>query len=117
MIYVASMTIDTCLRHTAGDAVLLDTHGKKDMSQLRRGDQAVLRSKGGLRRRYRAVEVDLNEGSDPKNSLHFGQVLNAAAYKRIAFTDFVPRRSSAMCKGPGPGYRMSSRRFLISLRC
>jgi hypothetical protein len=63
------------------------------------------------------LKYDLNEGSDPKNSLHFGQVLNAAAYKRIAFTDFVPRRSSAMCKEPGPGYRMSSRRFLISLRC
>jgi len=57
MIYVASMRIDTCLRHTAGDDVLLGTHGKKDMSQLRRGDQAVLRRKGGLRRRYRAVEV------------------------------------------------------------
>lgn len=53
------------------------------------------------------LKYDLNEGSDPKNSLHFGQVLNAAAYKRIAFTDFVPRRSSAMCKEPGPGYRMS----------
>jgi hypothetical protein len=56
------------------------------------------------------LKYDLNEGSDPKNSLHFGQVLNAAAYKRIAFTDFVPRRSSAICKEPGPGYRMSSRR-------
>src|SRR6476646_11837763 len=49
------------------------------------------------------LKYDLNEGRDPKNSAQFAQVLEAAAQKRIAFTDFVTQNILVDAQGAKAG--------------
>ena len=83
--------------------MLLDTHGKKDMSRYVEGIRLYSEAKADFDGLLEQLKYDLNEGRDPKNSAQFGQVLEAAAQKRVAFTDFVIQNILGNVQGARPG--------------
>jgi hypothetical protein len=84
-------------------AILLDTHGKKDITRYVEGIRLYAEAKADFDGLVEQLKFDLNEGRDPKSSPQFGQVLEAAASKRIAFTDFVARNILTDVQGARPG--------------
>ena len=84
-------------------AMLLDTHGKKDMTRYVEGIRLYSEAKADFDGLLEQLKYDLNEGRDPKNSAQFGQVLEAAAQKRIAFTDFVTQNILVDAQGAKAG--------------
>ena len=84
-------------------AMLLDTHGKKDMSRYVEGIRLYSEAKADFDGLLEQLKYNLNEGHDPNNSAKFGQVLEAAAQKRIAFTDFVTQNILGNVQGARPG--------------
>jgi len=84
-------------------AILLDTHGKKDMSRCVEGIRLYSEANADFDGLLEQLKYDLNGGRDPKNSAQFGQVLEAAAQKRIAFTDFVTQNILVNAQGAKAG--------------
>jgi hypothetical protein len=83
--------------------MLLDTHGKKDMSRYVEGIRLYSEAKADFDGLLEQLKYNLNEGRDPKNSAQFGGVLEAAAQKRIAFTDFVGQNILVNAQGAKAG--------------
>ena len=83
--------------------MLLDTHGKKDMSRYVEGIRLYSEAKADFDGLLEQLKYNLNEGRDPKNSAQFGGVLEAAAQKRIAFTDFVTQNILVDAQGAKAG--------------
>lgn len=70
-------------------AVVLDTHGKKDMARYVQGIGRYADAKAEFDGLIEQLKFDLAQGRDPQQSAKFSEVLNAAASKRVAFTSFV----------------------------
>jgi len=96
--------------------MLLDTHGKKDMSRYVEGIRLYSEAKADFDGLLEQLKYNLNEGRDPKNSAQFEQVLEAAAQSGSRLLILSPKTSWLMRKGQRPAYRTSSRRFPILLR-
>jgi len=83
-------------------AVMLDTHGKKDVTRYVQGIRLYAEAKAEFDGLIEQLKFDIGEGRDPKDS-KFGQMLEAAASKRIAFTSFVTNDVLGDVQGARPG--------------
>jgi len=70
-------------------AILLDTHGKKDVSRYVRGIELYADAKAEFDGLIEGLKAEVGAGRDPAASPQFKELLDAAAKKRIAFTSFV----------------------------
>jgi hypothetical protein len=70
-------------------AVILDTHGKTDMTRYVQGITRYAEAKADFDGLIEALKTDLVQRRDPTGSPRFGETLRTAAEKRIAFTSFV----------------------------
>jgi hypothetical protein len=70
-------------------AVVLQTHGKRDIARYVQGITRYAEAKAEFDGLIEQLKFDLGAGRDPQQSPQFAEVLNAAANKRIAFSSFV----------------------------
>jgi hypothetical protein len=70
-------------------AVILDRFGKNDPTRYVQGIARYAEAKAEFDGLIGALETDLIDGRDPKNSPKLGEEVQTAAEKRIAFTTFV----------------------------
>lgn len=83
-------------------ATLLDSHGKKDMARYVEGVRLYSEARADFDGLIEQLKYDLNQGLDLKTSPAFGQVLDNAARKRVAFTDFVSQNILSDVQGAKP---------------
>lgn len=70
-------------------AAMLDTHSKADASRYVQGISRYAEAKADFDGLIEALKTDLVQRRDPTSSPRFGEALQTAAEKRIAFTTFV----------------------------
>jgi hypothetical protein len=84
-------------------AVILATVGRKDVILYVRGIQLYADAKADFDGLIAQLRLDLIEGRDPGQSSKFEAALQAAAEKRIAFTNFVSDQIAGQIQGARPG--------------
>jgi hypothetical protein len=84
-------------------AVILATVGRKDVNQYVRGIQLYADAKAEFDGLIAALRLNLIEGNNPARSPKFSTALQAAAEKRIAFTNFVSDHVVGRIEGAKPG--------------
>jgi hypothetical protein len=84
-------------------AVILATVGRKDLERYVRGIQLYADAKADFDGLISALRIDLIAGNNPAESRMFAAALQAAAEKRIAFTNFVSDEVVGKIEGARPG--------------
>jgi hypothetical protein len=84
-------------------SVLLASVGRKDADAYVRGIQLYADAKADFDGLIAALRVDLIEGRNPVQSPKSTAALQAAAEKRVAFTNFVSDKVVGKTKGARPG--------------
>jgi hypothetical protein len=84
-------------------AVILATVGRKDLERYVRGIQLYADAKSDFDGLIAALRFDLVAGNNPAQSQKFAKALEAAAEKRIAFTNFVSDQVVGKIEGARPG--------------
>jgi hypothetical protein len=84
-------------------AVILATVGRKDVILYVRGIQLYADAKADFDGLIAELRVDLIEGRSPGQSSKFAAALQAAAEKRIVFTNFVSDQIVGRIQGARPG--------------
>jgi hypothetical protein len=84
-------------------AVILATVGRKNADLYVRGIQLYADAKAEFDGLIAALRFDLIEGHNPAQSQKFATALQAAAEKRIAFTNFVSDEVVGKVEGARPG--------------
>lgn len=84
-------------------AVILATVGRKNAELYVRGIELYADAKADFDGLIAALRFDLIEGHDPAQSQNFATALQAAAEKRIAFTNFVSDEVVGKVEGARPG--------------
>ncbi len=84
-------------------AVILATVGRKDVERYVRGIQLYADAKSDFDGLIAALRFDLIAGNNPAQSQNFAKALQAAAEKRIAFTNFVSDEVVGKIEGARPG--------------
>lgn len=82
---------------------ILATVAKTDVAAYVRGIQLYADAKAEFDGLIAELRFDLTTGQDPARSTKFANALQAAATKRIAFTDFVSQSVVAKLQGTRPG--------------
>src|SRR5215469_14639931 len=84
-------------------AVFLASVGRKDVDTYVRGIQLYADAKADFDGLIAALRIDLIEGRNPAQSPKFAAALQAAAEKRVAFTNFVSDKVVGKTEGAKPG--------------
>ena len=84
-------------------AVFLGSVGRKDVDAYVRGIQLYADAKADFDGLIAALRIDLIEGRNPAQSPKFTAALQAAAEKRVAFTNFVSDKVVGKTEGAKPG--------------
>ena len=94
--------------------MLLDTHGKKDMSRYVEGIRLYSEAKADFDGLLEQLNYNLNEGRDPKNWDAVRPSARGGGFKSGSrLLILSPKTSWLMRKGQRQAYRTSSRRFPI----